>query len=385
MAYEKNKIKKVLLSYCSYNYKDAFDFVIKSWIENVSFDKIIIYTDSDQLVYDNPKVEIIKFFEPSSSWIIGTGRRLEVIEDYILKRDEQYEYLCFLDIDCYIAQDFSEVFDSISNYFDIGLTRLNFGNDYSKNTATAGVFFLRNNEESKKFIKDWIDLAEQYKKNEKMIRDHKISYVQYSFTQIAFNSFHNLTSYKILNLSEKVYNSERSDLNEWYDDIQKFNPKILHFKGNRYQNKKIVDNVFYYLKKNSSIINNTFDNNDHQEIIDDKKYEEKLNFSNDTIEKINEIIDNKFKKSEYLNFISDRVKKDIIKKIEDYQFQKNIENQDIKIDDTTKSLISKIIDEILSEKCDADVKKIYNRSNLLYIYQIFKEKFIREVFPALKK
>ena len=409
-------MKKVLLSYCSGNYKDSFDFVIKSWVDNTSFDKIIIYTDTDELVYDDPRVEIIKFFEPNSSWIVGTGRRLEVIKDYIIDKNNKYSYLCFLDIDCYITRDFSEVFDSLKNCFDIGLTRLVSGNDHAKGTATAGVFFLKNNTESKKFITDWVSLAEKFKKNDTMLREHKISYVQYSFTQIAFDSFHNLTSYKILNLSEKVYNSERSDLDEWYDDIRRFKPKILHFKGNRYQNKKIVDTVFSiskdFEKKESKIL---FENNlvrsviEPEFIIDKKTLEKTLKnseFLKDVIItnlikteysqiliKLEEMINNKFKQINLQenNISSDEILKKVEEMIDSKMLESNVqisnERTSSKIEgmnDTLKSQIAEVIDDILSEKNEFDNKKIFNRSSQIFLYQMFKEKFLREVFPSIQ-
>lgn len=398
-------MKKVLLSYCSGNYKDSFNFVIKSWVDNTTFDKIIIYTDSNELSYNNPRVQIIKFFEPATSWIIGTGRRLDAIKDYILDKNEKYDYLCFLDIDCYVTRDFPEVFDALSNYFDIGLTRLVSGNDHAKGTATAGVFFLKNNIESKKFIIDWVSLADKFKKNDTMMREHKISYVQYSFTQIAFDSFHNLTSYKILNLSEKVYNSERSDLDEWYDDVRRFKPKILHFKGNRYQNKEIVDVVFSiskdFEKKDSKILfeNNLVRSLIEPEFIIDKKSLEKVlkksEFLKDVVitdlvkneyaqilKRVEEMIDIKFKENIIIS------EKDEILKIVEQMIHNNIENSAIKIekiDDTIKAQIAEIIDDILARKNEFDNKKIYNRASQLYLYQIFKEKFIREVLPHIQK
>lgn len=417
-------MKKVLLSYCSGNYKDSFDFVIRSWVENTTFDKIIVYTDTSEIKYDDPRVQIIKFFDPNSSWIVGTGRRLEAIKDYILYKNEKYDYLCFLDIDCYITRDFPEVFDALENYFDVGLTRLVSGNDHAKGTATAGVFFLRNSLESKKFIIDWISLAEEYKKNDTMLREHKISYVQYSFTQIAFNSFHNLTSYKILNLSEKVYNSERSDLDEWYDDIRRIKPKILHFKGNRYQNKEIVDAVFSiskdFEKKEQKVL---FENNlvrsviEPEFIIDKKTLEKALKKSEflkdivitdlikneyfEILKRVEEIINNKIKQINFHEIIPRDVSIDqnkideILKKVEEIVNNKILENNiqlyieksSNKIEsmnDTLKSQIAEVIDDILVSKSDFDHKKIFNRASQLFLYEMFKEKFLREVFPFLR-
>ena len=253
-------IKYAIIAYCSETYLDAYNFVVPSWIQNSLADKIFIYTDSSNFNQISDKVNIIPAFSKNDTWIMGTGRRLDVIKDFTFNNDD-YEYFAFLDIDCFITKDFSEVFEPFkSGLFDFSVTRL-FSNpdairkdgSFKQNaTATAGVFFARKNHKFKIFINEWINLAETIKRiNEKANREHKVSYVQYSFTELAWGAFHEQKPYKLHVISEKIYNSELQDIDAWKKDIEKYKPKILHFKGNRYSDKQLCQEVFeLYQEKN---------------------------------------------------------------------------------------------------------------------------------------
>jgi len=187
---------------------------------------------------------MVPFFQKNTTWIVGTARRLDSIKHYVLDTKSNYDYLCFLDMDCYVTEDFEEVFYPLKELYDIGLTRLISQEDkVTAKTATAGVFFAKNNDQFRNFVFEWVSLSNKYKRNSKMTRDHKISFVQYSFTELVKASFHGLKKYKMINYSEKIYNSERQDLQNWYKDIKKYNPKILHYKGNRFQDRNIVTSV----------------------------------------------------------------------------------------------------------------------------------------------
>ena len=49
-----------IISYCSENYADAYQFVIHSWLRNSKASEIIIYTDTDQIKSVDPRVKIVK-------------------------------------------------------------------------------------------------------------------------------------------------------------------------------------------------------------------------------------------------------------------------------------------------------------------------------------
>jgi len=228
-----------IFAYCSASYLDAYNFVINSWLlPNVT--KITIYTDFDLNPHDK-RIEIIPCFknQTTDNWLIGTGRRLDAIKDYTEKRKNSGQNILFLDIDCYITKDVSHVF---SKDFDISITRLFCTSSYADSTATAGLWFAKITPNFHMFINDWLYSAAQYKNQGRGVRQHHISYVQYSFTDIARAGLSN-NKYKIMPLNERFYNSEHSDDNKWLLCVQKYKPHILHFKGRRFRKKELVSKV----------------------------------------------------------------------------------------------------------------------------------------------
>lgn len=223
-----------IFAYCSKNYEDAYKFVINSYTKPENVTKVTIYTDWD-LKSDNPKVEIKHMFEPSDNWIVGTGRRLDVIKDYSNLNRGQVKNVLFLDIDCYLVKDVSEIFSRPD--YDIAITRLFSGNRYANKTATAGLWFAKLTPGYYNFIEDWFNRAADLKAKGHGVVDHHISYVQYSFTDVARAA---TNRYSVLPIDEKVYNSEHSNERDWYNLIRQYKPKILHFKGRRFRDQKIV-------------------------------------------------------------------------------------------------------------------------------------------------
>ena len=223
-----------IFAYCSKNYKDAFDFVIPSWTKWDTVSKVTIYTDWPCPCND-PKVEIVEMFEPDENWVIGTGRRLDVIQRYSKERGICGANILFLDIDCLITGDVSHVF---REKFDIAITRLNNFESHTNQTATAGLWFARLNKGYFNFIGEWFKTAKEFKTKRIGIKKHLISYVQYSFTKVARTAN---KKYHVLPIDENVYNSEHTVSSKWIAKIRKANPCILHYKGRRFRDKKLVN------------------------------------------------------------------------------------------------------------------------------------------------
>lgn len=222
-----------IFAYCSKNYKDAYDFVIDSWTKLENVTKVTLYTDWE-FEPQNNKIQVVKMFDESDNWLIGTGRRLDVIKHFSEFNRGVFKNVLFLDIDCYIVKDVSEVFNED---FDIGITRLDSCFHYANKTATAGLWFCKLSEGYYNFIDSWFVRAAELKEQNIGMDQHRISYVQYSFTDVAKK----ITSmYKVLPLDEKIYNSEHSILEKWYSLIKLHHPKILHFKGRRFRDTEIT-------------------------------------------------------------------------------------------------------------------------------------------------
>lgn len=231
---EQQKCDYEIFAYCSKNYEDAYKFVIKSWTDIPTMKKVTLYTDWD-FKPDNDKVVVKQIFDTESSdWLVGTGRRIDAIKDFALSNKDTPKNVLFLDMDCYIVRDVSEIF---TLDFDIAISRLYSGTEYSKHTATAGLWFCKLTPGFFNFIDAWFKTAQSFKDNGIGVENHKISYVQYSFTDVART---NTKAYKVMPIDEKIYNSEHSDLRLWYAMITKYKPKILHFKGRRFREEQIV-------------------------------------------------------------------------------------------------------------------------------------------------
>lgn len=231
-----------ILAYCSKNYQDALEFVLDSWTSIPSVSKVNLYTDWDY-ISKNSKVEVNHFFfDVSYSWIEGTGRRLDVIRDYSNLNKGKSKNVLFLDIDCYIAKDVGEIFNSD---FDIAISRLGNKESYTQSTATAGLWFCKLSPGYFNFIADWFNTANDFKNKKIGLKDNKVSYVQYSFTDVARR---NTKRYRVLPIDEYIYNSEHSDLDAWYKLIRKHHPKILHFKGRRFRDNEIIKKVFNLMR-----------------------------------------------------------------------------------------------------------------------------------------
>jgi len=222
-----------IFAYCSKNYSDAFNFVMPSWSRCESVSKITVYTDWNYTYSDN-KVEIIPMFQNSSDWIVGTGRRLDVIKKYSEDNGVSNKQVLFLDIDCYLVRNVLEVF----NYeFDIAISRLNSKESHTNQTATAGLWFARLNDGYFNFIDQWFKTASDFKRLGIGLQKYHISYVQYSFTQVAKQKTNN---YDVMPIDENKYNSEHTLENKWIEKIIKYKPSILHYKGRRFRDIDLV-------------------------------------------------------------------------------------------------------------------------------------------------
>lgn len=229
-----------ILAYCSKNYIDAYNFTINSWTKLDTCDKVHLYTDW-QFTPDNPKVEVTKFFTNCNcNWVTGCARRLDVIKDFSEKYKNSGKNIIFMDMDCYMKSDVSEVFD---RDFDIAITRLYSKEKYTEGTASDSMWFAKMTPGYTEFIDAWVKLADEMKYKQDTA-SRTILYTQYAFNKVARQKIMLSPTCDVLALDEHIYNSEHSDLKKWFHDIVTYHPKILHFKNGRFNDKKLIDFVF---------------------------------------------------------------------------------------------------------------------------------------------
>jgi len=217
---------------------NAFKFNSRSWLENSKAKNIILYTDSINFPsYDNSRFILRKFYDKSNDWIENVGRKTECILDYLKTSTRQH--FCFIEADCYIVGDFSEVFDE---KYDIAVTRLFSSQKHTHATVTCGVWFAQKTKKTIEFFERWNKISKMYKERKLGIVPDLIAYDQLSFTDIIRLNYVE-GPLNVYSLDECVYNSEDSKENIWLEKITRIKPKILHFKGQRYLNEKLTTKV----------------------------------------------------------------------------------------------------------------------------------------------
>jgi hypothetical protein len=265
-------MKYVIFTVCTANYKDAYDFVIDSWLKT-DVSKILIYTDDPDWKSSNKRIEIIHLFkEKTDNWLKNTGRRAFATKDVL--ENKQYNNVIFLDIDCYLLKDFEHVF---WNNFDIGVVRFEDGKNIS-----AGMFFIKKNNKTKDFGQAWINEQEKchlkkrgtspkaYYKNSPLGRPKNSSYAQLGFNDLIRSNcdYYNILklsfdkySLKVTNVHDPVYHKYNKFLTKSQKDkelktiqkkLEKQNICGLHFYNTSYRNKFTVDWIFDIVNKKKS-------------------------------------------------------------------------------------------------------------------------------------
>jgi hypothetical protein len=239
-----------IFSMCSKNYRDAYDFVIDTWLKT-DVDKIIIYTDDKDWKSDNPRIDIVKIFEPSTDWLVNTGRR-SIASQHVLDNYD-YDKLIFLDIDCYVIKDISHVFDSD---FDIAVVR------WTKDPSvqiSAGVFFINKNSKTKSFGNDWTKWSEKVKKEKRGLKAHAGSYAQIGYGKLiktnAKNKIYKVKKLEFNEYSIKVKNLKQirklnKNIEHFEEYLKKWDIKVLHYYSNSYRDEETVKWCMNIINKN---------------------------------------------------------------------------------------------------------------------------------------
>jgi frataxin-like iron-binding protein CyaY len=219
-----------IFTICTENYKDVIDITIPSWLKLNSLEKIYIYTDFD-LTYNNDKVVVLNKIKKTNDWLEIVGLKALLLKDFL----DFYEGInfAFIDIDCYIKEDFSEVFNLD---FDIAATRMN-----SRKMANSGVWFCKKGDGIKMFNKQWCLKQDEYLRKKIGVKKHISSYSQKSFSDILHKEYNNEKKIKVIPINENIYNCEEDSVDGWIKKIIKNNPKIIHFKGRKWRDKNCMN------------------------------------------------------------------------------------------------------------------------------------------------
>ena len=228
-----------IFTMCSKNYKDAYDFVIDSWLRT-SVKNIYIYTDDPNWKSNNDRITIINLFDSiSNDWLVNTGRRVIAAKDFIKKAGER---LVFLDIDCYLIRDIGHVFEDYD--FDFAVTRL----IRPRIDVSAGVYFFYNTENNRKFFDEWHENQKLNYKRGKGVTAYQGSYAQLAFSNV-IRGYHRTESHKVIDLDVDIYNRKTGkppQIDSTIKDLKENKIEILHFYARTWRNKD-VDKIIPYL------------------------------------------------------------------------------------------------------------------------------------------
>jgi hypothetical protein len=170
----------------------------------------------------------------TDDWLQIVGLKVKVLKHFLNNFD--HHNFAFFDIDCYLRYDVSEVF---KEEFDIAVTRM-----FKKISASAGLWFAKKTVAIENFANKWENLQNEFFLKKKGIVKHLPSYSQLSFSELAHQGYQkNKGELKVLPISVDVYNCEDNDKLKLIQKIQKFDSKIIHFKGRSWRDENLMNQL----------------------------------------------------------------------------------------------------------------------------------------------
>ena len=242
-----------IIAICTENYKSCIEFTIKSWLRLKKLNKIYVYSDSDVnfLDYKEDKIENVNFLKKSTNYDYIVNCKPYVLKHYLTNFNNNNSFI-FMDTDCYIFCE--EIFDIFTNDFDIGITRLDDfrggdpfkkGGNLCSTISCCPVYYnMKNVENILLFSNKWIEKIEYQIKNKILANYRGINYDQWSFDRLVKDDLLKTDEIKIKNFDRKIYNFEENTDEEYFEYLIKNNKsKVIHFKSNRWKNKKFIDEI----------------------------------------------------------------------------------------------------------------------------------------------
>lgn len=108
----------------------------------------------------------------------------------------------------------------------------------------AGVFFIKSNDRTLRFVDRWLELESQYRKNKDIIYPE-----QQALNDLAYMGYDGLLDITVSNVSENIYNCEQDDTKKLLETIERYKPALIHLKSGKWKSPVVLD----YLRKNGII------------------------------------------------------------------------------------------------------------------------------------
>lgn len=210
-----------IITLCTKNYREAYNFVIDSWLRTKA-ERIYVYTDDSEWKSNNDRIEIVHYFRPSNDWLLNVGKKVFCCIDSI-KRRQPVDNFIFLDIDCYIMQEVGSLFD-YGYDVDIAATRV----DEPRLDTSTGFFCFRNNDIVKNFFLQWQADQETVRKNRRGVKEGCGAYEQIAFSEL-LRKRRGSGDLKVLSLNADWYNCKTRLALINHDALKDPRLKVLHF------------------------------------------------------------------------------------------------------------------------------------------------------------
>jgi len=213
-----------------------------------------------EYIIENDTKKIITLLEGRSI----TWYKPHLIQD-VLKSD--IDYVLFLDIDAVVINHNKKIEDFITSDFSIMMT-----NDYGPSLVNAGVMFVKNDEYSKNFLKNWWQICEEYpqyktglwhdqtcigllyeridKDRFSIVPNHEINSARYNCNEFIFHafSFGNLRNRTLDNVYYQMFDIEPIVDDNSLMDLGETFPTDKHYLHNYFS--QVYQDVFFPLKNN---------------------------------------------------------------------------------------------------------------------------------------
>lgn len=247
-----------IVTYCGVNYAEALRFTLPSWLNNSGCSKIIVYTDCQPKdfvkAYDyvtearRSGREIVegRCIHPTScsDAVASWDRKIDVLEhdfalrDAICPPEPPNRNWIWLDSDCYTVKDCHALFH-IMEPAHVAATRAIGRTLRGRGQANAGVIPFRYGPELRQFFVDWRRYAKDFRGagGKAPITNQNMYYEQTAFSHLVLEAFDGRRPYFGAVISEYIWNCEEDSNSRWLANIDKFKPRIIHFKGRRWADK----------------------------------------------------------------------------------------------------------------------------------------------------
>ena len=219
-----------ILTYCSRAYERAFRWVLPSWSRK-EVERIIVVSDFCPEAQDNAVAEWHPIYSPSEDWLTNNCRRAEIAAHHLPDGN-----VAFLDLDCWIRGDLSEVFGPPGT---IAVTRFWSKEWHTDGTITDGTWFANVDESVREFCREWDRRVKANPYTNTCVGGAVTQ--QYRFTELCREAYKTGKPCRIQTVPEQLFNCEHSVREEVLTKCRAFHPSLIHFKGGQWKDAAFVD------------------------------------------------------------------------------------------------------------------------------------------------